>query len=306
MMNKTWFYFFFISSIFLMYSCNDVSKDTRKETGTRGNINIIVDPTLQKIMDMQLKIWDSSYPEGHIHMEFADEQEAFQRLITDSSIRLIIATRDITKEETERGNNKKMCFRSLAVAQDGIAIIVNKESQDHNMTVPMLANIIEGNFPRKYNIIFDREGSSLIRYVQDSVLKGQTIPLEHSFAAGSTEKVIDYVKENKDALGIVGLDMLFTNEDSTGIPKLRSDVTVVALQSENDTTNKYFQPYPAYMALGHYPLKRNIYFITNENWSGLGSGFANFLTLPAGQMIFKKANMVPLRVSLEITEVKIN
>lgn len=304
-MKQTLLFLLTIFTITTIIACNDDNKSLG-ESSTRGNIKIVADPSLQKVMDLQLKVWDSSYPEGHIKIEYNDEPKAFNRLLTDTSIRMIISTRDLTESERKAGESKKLKFRSLAIAQDGVAIIVNKESEDKKMTVPMLANIIEGNFPRKYNVIFDKENSSIVRFVQDSVLKGNKIPENNSFATENTAQVIDYVKNNKNALGIIGLDQLFTNNDSTGLPKFNADITVVALQAENDTTNDYYQPYPAYMALGYYPLKRNIYFISKEAWNGLGSGFANFLTLPAGQMIFKKSNMVPLRVSLEITEVKIN
>lgn len=287
-------------------SCEGVVSDNRKETGTKGEISIAIDGTLRKVMDQQLKVWDSSYPDGKITAIYTDEQDAFRKLLQDSTIRLIITTRDLTDAEKKAGENRKLLFKSLAVAQDAVVIIVNNESPDQKMTVGMLKNILNGGFPRKYNIVFDDPGSSIIRYVQDSVMGGQSFKDSSVYAAGSTDKVIEYVSRNKNALGIVGTDKIFTNNDSTGIPKFIKSVAIVALQAEDDTTNQYYQPYAANLALKFYPLRRNIYFVSKEAWSGLGTGFANFLSQPAGQTIFQKANMVPLRTPLEIKEVLIN
>ena len=80
-------------------SCDGIVSDNRKETGTKGAISIAIDGTLRKVMDQQLKVWDSSYPDGKITAIYTDEQDAFRKLLQDSTIRLIITTRDLTDAE---------------------------------------------------------------------------------------------------------------------------------------------------------------------------------------------------------------
>lgn len=287
-------------------SCESLVSDNRKETGTKGQINILADAGLQNVMEQQIKVWDSLYPEGVVNCEYTTQASAFERLLNDSTIRLIITTRDITEKEKEYLIQRKNKVRSLAIAKDGIAIVVNKDAQDKKMTMGMLANILKGDFPRKYQIIFDNAQSGIVHHVQDSLLGGEPFDTSRVFAAGSPQAVIDYVSKNKEALGILSTDHIYKSVKTSSLPEFIDEVAVVALQAENDTTNDYYQPYAANMALGYYPLSRNIFFVLKENWSGLGSGFVNHLTQPSGQLIFKKANMVPLRVQLEIKEVKIN
>lgn len=287
-------------------SCDSLVSDNRTETGTRGKINILADHTLRKVMEQQLKVWDSTYPEGQVLCEYATQAEAFERLLTDSSIRLIITTRDITEEEKKYASSKKWQIRSLAIARDGIAIVVNNNAQEKKMTMGMLVNILKGQYPKAFQIIFDDPQSGIVQFMRDSVLQGTEFDTTRVFAAGSPQAVIDYVSKNKDALGILSIEHIYKPIQNPGLPEFIDEVSVVALQADNDTTNRYYQPYAANMALGYYPLTRNIYFVLKENWYGLGSGFVNFLTQPSGQLLFKKANMVPLRVPLEIMEVKIN
>lgn len=286
-------------------SCDPVT-DTREETGVKGEITIAVDQTLQPVIEQQLKVWDSSYPQGIIHPVYTSEADAYKRLFNDSA-RLIVVTRDITEQEKQYGLSKKVVYSSLAIAKDAVAIIVHPEAEDEKMTFGMLNNILRDSFPRKYNIVFDQPGSGMVKLLQDSVLKGDTISNPRVYAAGNNEAVIKYVSENKDALGIVGLSHIYDKEDKTGQGVFLKNIKIVALRNEQrDSTYEYYQPYQAYIALNRYPLSRTIYFVTGETWKGLGTGFANYLSQPQGQAIFKTSFMVPLRVQLQIIEGYIN
>jgi phosphate transport system substrate-binding protein len=74
----------------------------------------------------------------------------------------------------------------------------------------------------------------------------------------------------------------------------------------NDSTREYLQPYQAYIALRSYPLSRNLYYIKNETFQGLGTGFANFLARDRGQLIFHHAHLFPLRTSIIIRDAALN
>jgi phosphate transport system substrate-binding protein len=49
-----------------------------------------------------------------------------------------------------------------------------------------------------------------------------------------------------------------------------------------------------------------LHYILKENYAGLGKGFANFLTHEKGQLIFKRAYLVPDRMALEVRRVNVN
>jgi len=44
-------------------------------------------------------------------------------------------------------------------------------------------------------------------------------------------------------------------------------------------------------------LVRGLYYVLKENYAGLGSRFVNFLTTERGQLIFRRALLVPVRIN---------
>ena len=271
------------------------------ETGTKGTINISVDESLKPVIEQQLKVWDSSYPEGHIHVRYLPENECFDNLYKDSA-RLIITARDITAGEKSAYASAKISLRSLSMAEDAIAIILNPASPDTFMTLGQLREILLGKFARTYTVVFDNGKSSMVRFVVDSLIPGGQLSSK-SYAASTNEGVIDYVAKNPEAIGIVGVSHIYDPQDNTGMGRFLPNIKVAALR--NDSTLEFHQPYQYSIALHKYPLTRKVYFVSRESWQGLGTGFANFLCGEQGQLIFKKSWMVPLRVPLVIREVQL-
>ncbi len=282
-------------------ACGNFEQDKSKESATTGHITIAIDESLRPVMEQQLKVWDSSFPDGHISPNYVPEAECFRLLLADS-VKLIITARDLSPAEKAEMKAHKQYQTSLAVAADAIAVIVNPKSQDGEMTTGMLKEILMGRFPRKYTVVFDNPRSSLVRYMADSLLQTDSIP--NAYALETNEAVVDYVAGNPDALGIVGLSHIYDPEDKTGAGSFYKKIKVVALR--DDSTYKFYQPYQYAIALKQYPFSRNVYFITSESYSNaLASGFANFLSREPAQLIFKKSWMVPLRVQLEIRDMEI-
>jgi phosphate transport system substrate-binding protein len=55
-----------------------------------------------------------------------------------------------------------------------------------------------------------------------------------------------------------------------------------------------------------YPLRRGLHYILKENFRGLGSGFVNFLIYEKGQLVFRRAYLVPAQMSLDIRNANLN
>jgi phosphate transport system substrate-binding protein len=66
------------------------------------------------------------------------------------------------------------------------------------------------------------------------------------------------------------------------------------------------KPYQANIALGRYPLVRGLYYVLKENFSGVGNNFVNFLQFERGQLIFRRAYLVPSKMSFEIRNMQIS
>ena len=68
----------------------------------------------------------------------------------------------------------------------------------------------------------------------------------------------------------------------------------------------YVKPFQANIAMGRYPMVRPLYYILKENYDGLGSGFTNFLIYEKGQLIFRRAYLLPARMQFDVRDMNIS
>ncbi|MBK9638452.1 MAG: substrate-binding domain-containing protein [Bacteroidetes bacterium] len=144
------------------------------------------------------------------------------------------------------------------------------------------------------SFVFDNNGSSTMRLIRDSLMNGKTNFPSFCFATKSNAQVIDYVENNKNAIGVIGVNWISDRDD----PKMLSfnkRIRVVWLSSAEKPIypDDYFGPFQAYLFTGDYPLKREVYMISREGRAGLGTGFVSFAAGEQGQRIVRLAGLLP-------------
>jgi phosphate transport system substrate-binding protein len=283
-----------------MLSCEEAPK--HPDTLTKGTIDISVDETFRPVIEEQLKVFDSSYPEAKINVHYKPEAECFKDYF-DNKARIILVTRELTKDEKELCSQKKIWPTSEALAGDAIAVVTNNESPDSVLDLDALKGILTGAYKKKYTVVFDNQASSTVRYITDSLLKGGKLG-SNVFAAKSDTDVISYVAKNPDALGFTGMSYVYANEDTSRAGTFISSVRVAAIK--NDTDRQFYKPYQAYIALKSYPLTRKLFYVSAESYHGLGTGFANFLGSHRGQLIFLHDHFFPLKEQIVVRPVELN
>ena len=291
---------FYIFVSIVIFSCDD--KPKHPDTLSKGIIDISADESYQPIIEEQLKVFDSSYPEANITIHYKPEAECFKDYF-DNKARIILVTRDLTKAEKDLCEQKKIFPSSEALAGDGIAVIVNNAAIDTQLDINAMKGILTGVYKKKYTVVFDNQASSTVRYITDSLLKGDKLGA-NVFAAKGSKEVIDYVSKNPEAFGFTGMSYVYASEDTSGAGTFINNVKVVAMQNEKD--RQFYKPYQAYIALKSYPLTRKLYYINAESYHGLGTGFANFLGSYRGQLVFLHAHFFPLKEQITVREAKIN
>ena len=285
--------------VLLISSCDD--KPKHPDTLGKGEIDISVDETFRPVMEQQGLVFDSSFPEAKVHIHYKSEAECFKDYF-EKKARLILVTRELSAQEKTVCEQAKIFPTTLKLARDGIAVVLNKESTDTLIDLPMLRGILTGQTTKKYTVVFDDQSSSTVRYIIDSVLKGQPLG-KNVFAAKGNKEVVDYVEKNPDAIGFVGLGYVSDSVDVNNTGAFISRIKVAGIK--NEQTGEFLQPYQAYIAMKTYPLTRSIYYISGESYHGLGTGFANFLAGQRGQLIFFHAHMFPVRSEMVIREAEI-
>src|SRR5690606_36226140 len=110
----------------------------------------------------------------------------------------------------------------------------NPENNDTTLTMPEIKAIMGGT-DTTYDVVFDHQNSSLVRYVIDSINHEKSLPTNMKAANGCAE-VVDYVAAHKKALGVIGVSWVSDPYDSTGLSFL-DKIRVVGVMS--DSTYNY-------------------------------------------------------------------
>ncbi|NDV78930.1 PstS family phosphate ABC transporter substrate-binding protein [Dysgonomonas sp. 511] len=301
--------------IILGYSCGNNQKITRTDTPTSGIAQIAVDECFAPIVQEQIDVFEAQNEEAFIIPTYTNEAHAFELFMADS-MRVIIAARDLTENEKLKIKEKNRQPRSQKYATDAIALIVNKANTDTLISVSDIRKIMTGQIRswKELNpqsklgdiaVAFDSPNSSTVRFIRDSICRD--LPLGDNLRARSTDStqtidikdrtpnqlVIDYVAANPNALGVIGVNWISNPNDPKHLSFIDNIKVMSVSKADTASIKDSYKPFAAYIALGEYPLSRDLYIVISDVRGGLPSGFVSFAAGEKGQRIVLKAGLFP-------------
>ncbi|RPE09913.1 phosphate ABC transporter substrate-binding protein, PhoT family [Chitinophaga lutea] len=284
---------------FVAVSCTQRQSKQGKEqdTATSGTIRISVDETYQPLIEAEIKVFQSLYPKTKIIAEYKPEIDCFKDLFNDSA-RMIIVTRDLKPEEREYFKKEKIRPQCMQLATDAVALVVNNANPDSILTMDQVRQIMTGKAEKPWQIVFDNQNSSTVRFIQDSINKGAPLPAT-TMAAKTNPEVIDYITKNKNAIGVIGVNWISDTSDPKVID-FNTKVTTVKLRGDGYTD--FVKPYQFYIGMKSYPLTRGMFYVLKEPYQGLGAGFATFLGGQEGQLLIGRYKLYPARLNIVFRE----
>lgn len=280
-----------IAFVLLAYSCKQKNADAKLEKFTNNTTKIVVDESLQPIVDEELYIFKAEYQDAKPQVVYAPENTAVNMLL-DDSLRVLVLSRELNEQENKVLAERKLKPIVYTFAKDAITLIVNKASVDTNITVSEIKKMLNGQAKTDKSIVFDNPNSGLVRYLKDlsgdKVLKQKNI-----YALKSNKEVIRYVSTHPDAIGITGFSWL--NDPDKEYADAVDNVKIVGVKDDSGKSkfDGYYTPSQTTMALKQYPLMRNLYILNCTGAFGLGMKFADFLTQERGQVIVLKSGLLP-------------
>jgi phosphate transport system substrate-binding protein len=297
---------------FLFLSCGD-SKKSNRNTATTGLVKIACCETLRPILEAEVDLFSATYDQADIVMSYLPESEAFDLLFKDS-VSAIFATKKLTAKEIAMFNKKSLYPEQAKLAVDAIALIINHSNVDSFLTVNQIRDILRGKItkwkqinPKSKNgdiqVVFDNQKSSIVSYFVDSICGGQVDPKVLSAMKLNTD-VINYVAENKNTLGFIGVSWISNRTDSLHLSFNRKVRTVAVSDSDVADSDNSFLPYQAYLVDGLYPFARDVYYIGVEPYHGLATGFSNFVASENGQRIILKSGILPALAPTRLVHVR--
>ncbi len=287
----------FVLTIFSS-ACNVKDKQIGPyDTATSGTINVSIDESFEPVMREQIAMFETSFPGTKINATYKTEADCLKDFFNDSLNRMIIVTRGLTENE-EAVMTKKLLYNPgwNELATDAIALVLNKKSKDTLFTLKSLQEQLTGKIKREQTVVFDGlNKTSTVRFIEDSVLRGQKFDTSVVRAVNNSQEVLDYVATHENALGFVGINRIGNPEDTAQVSMLRN-VKIAYVKCDVCVNTPYILPSQQSILNRRYPLVRGLYYALKENYTGLGSGFVAFLKYERGQLIFRRAYLGPSMV----------
>jgi len=277
--------------VFLFAMCNQKSKnETDKETILKGSMDITVDETVKPIVEDQVAVFEGTYYGAKISVKPKSEAELINDLLNQKA-KVAVTTRDLTQEEKDRFVKSKINPRVTPFATDAIAFISSKSNNDTLIALKTVIDFLQGKTDAKIKgLVFDNPNSSTVRYMKE-LAKVKDFPVKDVFSFKTNDEVIKFVSENDGMIGVVGVNWL--SQPSPNMIDVVKKINVLSVKGLND--DKYYSPTQNDLAEQKYPLARDLFIINCQGYTGLGMGFASFISGDIGQRIVLKSGLLPVR-----------
>lgn len=279
--------FFLLFTSLLISAC---TSNKNPQTAISGERQILVDESFEPVIDDQFRVFESTYTQAKLHLVYKPEIDLLNLFLQDS-INVAIMSRKLLPNEAKFYESKNIRIRTNRIAIDAIALITNKASTDTTITVEEIKAIMQGKGVNK-NLVFDNPNSSTVRYLKE-LANIKELPKHGVYALKSNEEVIKYVYNNSGTIGVIGINWMI--QPTKELESIVSKLKIIAVKNTGGLvgSDKYYEPTQNNLALGLYPLSRELYIINCEGGSGLGTGFASFLAGERGQRIILKSGLLP-------------
>ena len=294
---------FWITGFLFFNSCT-LNNNRVQETHRKGNAVVYVDESFKPLIESCITVFQSQYPKSNITGVYAAENNILNDFL-DNKIKTICISRDLTKKEKDNiYTNESIKVRSERIAYDAIALIVHPDNKD---TIALLEDLkswltdpdaIWKSSGQKINIVFDNDGTSNFLYL-NRMVNGKKL-LGNLSSLRSNKQVLDYVKQNKNALGIIGVNWISDMEDPN-MMGLRKGIKVMYIRAKEGAPA--FQPFAGNIWSQEYPLFREVWMINRANKAGINTGFMLFMAGEKGQLIIQKSELVPAKAPVRLIRV---
>jgi phosphate transport system substrate-binding protein len=283
--------------LFFCFGCN--GSDSPDDTPTYGQISISVDETFKPLIDSEIFTFEGIYNYADVDVSYKTEMEAFNDLMNDT-IRLIIVPRQLNKDELKEFEKWEIVPKVTKIAYDAVALIGSKDLKDSTLTLNEIKTLLSDGSVSSFKnvkVVFDNNNSSTINFLKEKT--GAKQLSSNCYALTSNNAVLDYIAKEKNCIGVIGVNWISDRDDTTNLSFLNSVRVMEVSANEN---SEYFKPYQAYIAQKIYPLWREVYVISKEAYTGLGTGLTAFIASERGQRIVLKFGLVPATMPVRLVE----
>jgi phosphate transport system substrate-binding protein len=290
-------------------SCKDKNKPL-DETPTRGKIRISVDESYKLIIDAEVYTFTYKYPYAEITPQYKPEYDVISDFMNDS-VQVIVTSKKLADDQVEYLRQQLIIVKTVTFAWDALAIIVNKENPDTLLNYSTIEDIFHGRVTSwkeinpeskldKISVIFDNTRSGNVRYFKEKFEITGDLP-DNIYAVTNNEEVIDHISHDVNSMGIISVNWISDKNDSLSMSFINK-IQVVAVSRPYMDESTWYLPYQGSIYDKSYPFTREVYLVSRETFTGLGSGFIAWVAGEQGQKIVLKSGLVPATMPVRLIQ----
>jgi phosphate transport system substrate-binding protein len=268
-----------------LFSCNQIKRDYNLENPLEGEITIAADESFQPIIDAQIMSYNAHYPDAKLNIKYMPEQEAVKLLLKDS-VEIAIISRELTESEQSSWRARKIPYLPAKMALEGVGLITSQSSDISKISVDEIKDIFSAKSDKK--LVFDNSNSSNLMYMINK-FGIKEVNQTNVFAANGNKDVFEKVKNNPNAIGVIGTSWISDNHDLSS-KAIKKDIKVLNVSEKRD--GPVFLPTVRDLKARKYPLERKIILHTKRHF-GLSNGFIRFCCSQVGQLVVEKMGLLP-------------
>ncbi|MGZ4904511.1 MAG: phosphate ABC transporter substrate-binding protein [Halobacteriota archaeon] len=245
-------------------------------SSSAGKLQVAGSTSVQPHAEVLARAFQQNYSGTRVYVQGGGSSAGIQA-VGEGTAQIGMSSREVKASEVAAYPTLK----PVAIAVDGIAMIVNPNNPVNSLTMNQTRDIFTGNITNwnqvggsdaTINVINREQGSGTRDGVQTIVLKGGNFV--GGIVLSSTGAIRTAVSQDPNAIGYIS-----SAEVDSSVKAL--NIEGVALTYDN-------------IANRSYKIQRDFFFVTKGDPSGLASQFINFTLSPGGQALLKTDGLVSI------------
>ncbi len=269
----------------------------KDETATSGHRLLLAADPYVPLMQQEVDQFMSMYPEVKMEIHNASTREAIVLLLNDS-VQSIVIDRQFNEEEQRVIQQAAIRIVENKIAEDGVAIIVNKQNPVSSIRTESVRNIVtstvkdwsqiaEAHWSGDIDFVLTSKNSGMYELLQKRIFSVSK-PLEPTTIMPNQSEVVQYVSAHPQSVGCVAASLV--NEE-----KERIKVIPVLVKSP-EGIEKAYEPRQQEIYNTLYPFHYSLYLYNAETKTSIGVGFGALVLSNVGQKIIQRAGLVPASI----------
>jgi phosphate transport system substrate-binding protein len=290
--------------VILLTGCTE----ERKETTTKGSVNIAVDETVAPLFVQEKDTFESLYTDAKVRLDTAQAREAMVRFFNVETTKVIVSGRPMNDEEHAVAKRANMTFGEYKVAINAIAVITNLENHLTQLRTTQLDSVLRGLITTwdvlgsgkqrlPIAICLPNQNSATFEVLNLKISHGEKFtPPSH--IAATTPEVFRYVMDHENSIGFASANWLKYYKEKVNVLELCDPAAPDSL----DIKGQYFSPHQAYIYQKYYPLTADVFIYSKADIYNVGAGFTSFVTSAPGQKIVLNSGLVPATMPIRLVQ----